>query len=181
MLVMLSLFISDIVKINFAGISIIGSKYWEGLYIVPVILLAYLFNGLYVVFSAGIYIEEKSIYAPVVTGLGAFTNVAANYILIPQLNIMGAALATLLSYIVMALGYYIVTQKYYKINYDYYKLVKIALAIVFVGTVYYLLMFGGFLNIYYKIILAIIFISFILMNVFEKSEMNFIKTKLLRR
>ncbi len=151
------------------------------MYIVPVILLAYLFNGLYVVFSAGIYIEEKSIYAPIVTGLGALTNVVANYVLIPQLNIMGAALATLLSYIVMALGYFIVTQKYYRINYDYYKLVKIALCVLFVGVVYYLLMFGGFLNIYYKIILAIIFISFILMNVFEKNEMDFIKTKLLRR
>lgn len=181
LVVILSLFISDIVKINFAGFSIIGAKYWEGLYIVPVILLAYLFNGLYVVFSAGIYIEEKSIYAPIVTGLGALTNVIANYVLIPQLNIMGAALATLLSYVVMACGYYIVTQKYYRINYDYYKLVKIALGVLFVGTVYYLLMYGELLNIYYKIILAIIFISFILMNVFERNEMNFIKTKLLRR
>ncbi len=181
LLVLLSLFISDIVKIDFAGISIIGAKYWDGLYIVPVILLAYLFNGMYVVFSAGIYIEEKSIYAPVVTGLGALTNVVANYILIPQINIMGAALATLLSYIVMASGYYIVTQKYYKINYDYIKLAKIALAVTFIGIVYYLLMYGGYLNIYYKIILAFIFISYILMNVFEKNEMNFIKTKLLRR
>ena len=181
MLVFLSLFISDIVKFDFAGISIIGAKYWEGLYIVPLILLAYLFNGMYVIFSAGIYIEEKSIYAPIVTGLGAFTNVVANYILIPQLNIMGAALATLLSYVIMATGYYIVTQKFYKINYDYYKLAKIALAITFIGIVYYMLMYSGFLNIYYKIILAFIFISYILMNVFEKNEMNFIKTKLLRR
>lgn len=94
---------------------------------------------------------------------------------------MGAALATLLSYVVMGCGYYIVTQKYYRINYDYYKLVKIALGVLFVGTVYYLLMYGELLNIYYKIILAIIFISFILMNVFERNEMNFIKTKLLRR
>lgn len=181
MLVLLSLFISDIVKINFFGFSIIGSKFWGGLYIVPVILLAYLFNGLYVVFSAGIYIEEKSIYAPVVAGLGAVTNIVANYILIPQLNIMGAALATLLSYIIMASGYYIVTQKFYKINYDYFKLAKITIAVTFVGTVYYLLMYGGFLLIYYKIILAIIFIAYIFMQVFEKSEMNFIKTKLLRR
>ena len=94
---------------------------------------------------------------------------------------MGAALATLLSYFVMAAGYYIVTQKYYKINYDYYKLFKIALAILFIGTVYYLLMYGGFLNIYYKIILALIFILFIWLQVFEKNEMNFIKTKILRR
>lgn len=181
MLVILSLFISDIVKINFGGISIIGAKYWDGLYIVPVILLAYLINGLYVIFSAGIYIEEKSIYAPIVTGLGAFTNVAANYILIPQLNIMGAAIATLLSYVVMASGYYIVTQKFYKINYDYLKLAKITIATIFVCIVYYLLMYGNLLNIYYKIILAIIFISFIWLQVFEKNEMDFIKTKLLRR
>ena len=104
-----------------------------------------------------------------------------SYILIPQLNIMGAALATLLSYVVMAAGYYIVTQKFYKINYDYIKLSKITIAVVFVGAVYYMLMYGGFLVIYYKIILAIIFIAYIFMQVFEKSEMNFIKTKLLRR
>ena len=181
MLILLSLFISDIVRINFFGFSIIGEKFWGGLYIVPIILLAYLFNGLYVVFSAGIYIEEKSIYAPIVAGIGAFTNIVANYILIPQLNIMGAALATLLSYVVMAAGYYIVTQKFYKINYDYIKLSKITIAVVFVGAVYYMLMYGGFLVIYYKIILAIIFIAYIFMQVFEKSEMNFIKTKLLRR
>jgi len=181
LLILLSLFISDIVEINFGGFSIIGSNYWAGLYIVPVVLLAYLFNGLYVVFSAGIYIEEKSMYAPVVAGLGAITNIVVNYFLIPYLNIMGAALATLASYVVMAAGYYFVTQKYYKINYEYYKLAKIALAIVFIGVVYYLLMYGGFLNIYFKIILGILFLTFILLNVIEKNEMDFIKTKFLRR
>jgi O-antigen/teichoic acid export membrane protein len=134
-----------------------------------------------VVFSAGIYIEEKSVYAPIVTGVGAVTNVAANYLLIPQLNIMGAALATLLSYFVMAAGYYIITQKFYKINYDYYKLLKIAFALLFVGAVYYILIYSGLLNIYYKLILAIIFVSYIWLQVFEKNEMNFIKTKILRR
>jgi O-antigen/teichoic acid export membrane protein len=181
LLILLSLFISDIVKINFAGFSIIGSNYWSGLYIVPVVLLAYLFNGLYVVFSAGIYIEEKSIYAPLVAGFGAVTNVVVNYLLIPYLNIMGAAFATLASYMVMSLGYFIVTQKYYKINYEYSKLSRIAIATIFVCIVYYLLMFGGYLNIYYKIGLAVIFITYILLNVFEQNEMNFIKTKLLRR
>ena len=181
MLILLSLFIDDIVKFNIAGFSLIGANYWSGLYIVPVILLAYLFNGFYVVFSAGIYIEEKSIYAPIVAGLGALTNVVANYVLIPYLNIMGAAIATLASYVVMAAGYYLVTQKFYKINYDYVKLSKTIMATFFVGIVYYLLMYGEFLNIYYKIILALIFISYIITNVFEKNEMNFIKSKLLRK
>lgn len=181
MLVLLSLFISDIVKINIAGFSLIGANYWSGLYIVPVILLAYLFNGFYVVFSAGIYIEEKSIYAPIVAGLGALTNVVVNYLLIPSLNIMGAAIATLASYIVMAAGYYIVTQKFYKINYDYLKLAKIIIITLFIGIVYYLLMYGAFLNIYYKLILAIIFVTYILLNVIEKNELDFIKTRLMRK
>lgn len=181
LLIILSLFISDIVKISVAGFSLIGPNYWSGLFIVPVILLAYLFNGLYVVFSAGIYIEEKSIFAPIVAGLGALTNVVANYILIPYLNIMGAALATLAAYVVMAAGYYIVTQKYYKIHYEYLKLFKIFLAVLLVGAVYYVMLFNGYLNIYYKLLLAVVFLTLIASSVFEKNELNFIKTKILRR
>jgi O-antigen/teichoic acid export membrane protein len=181
MFVFLSLFISDIVQIDIAGFSIIGSKYWSGLYIVPVVLLAYLFNGLYVVFSAGIYIEGKSIYAPIVAGLGAITNVAANYILIPHLNIMGAALATLASYLVMAAGYYIVTQKYYHIQYEYSKLLKIAAAMIFVSVVFYVMLFSGYLNLLYKLILFAAFFSFVLIYTFDKSEINFLRTKILRK
>lgn len=181
LLVVLSLFIEDIARMNLGGFSLIGKNFWGGLYIVPVILLGYLFNGFYVVFSAGIYIDEKTIYAPIVAGLGALTNIAANYILIPCFSIMGAAIATLLSYVVMALGYYIVTQKYYKINYEYTKLVKIFLALSIIGISYYLLYANGLLNVLTKIVLAVIFIAFILLQVFEKNEMSFIKSKLLRK
>jgi O-antigen/teichoic acid export membrane protein len=181
LLIVLSLFIDDIAKFKFGEVSLIGENFWSGLYIVPVILLGYLFNGLYVVFSAGIYIEEKSIYAPIVAGLGALINVIANFLLIPYLSILGAAFATLLSYVVMAAGYYIVTQKFYHIEYDYYKLAKIALAVTFIATVYYLLLLNGFINIYYKIILALIFFSYLILNIVEKNELNLIKSKLKRR
>ncbi|MGQ9643420.1 MAG: lipopolysaccharide biosynthesis protein, partial [Ignavibacterium sp.] len=137
LLITLSLFISELVKINFAGFYLLGEKYWSGISIVPIILLGYFFNGLYVVFSAGIYIEEKSIFAPIVTGLGAFVNVAVNYALIPWMNIIGAALATLASYIVMAAGYYIVTQKYYHIHYEYGKILKMFFAIAVIGFLLY--------------------------------------------
>ncbi len=181
LLIVLSLFIEDIAKANLGGFSLIGKNFWGGLYIVPVILLGYLFNGFYVVFSAGVFIEEKTIYAPVVAGLGAITNIAANYLLIPYLSILGAAFATLISYVVMALGYYIVTQKYYHINYDYYKLTRIAIAVAFIAVVYYLLIYSGYLNIYYKIILVLIFFLYLALNVIEKNELNLIKSKLLRR
>src|SRR5690606_4293132 len=47
-LIFLSLFIDDIVKLEIFGRTLIASSYWGGLQIVPVILLGYLFNGLYV-------------------------------------------------------------------------------------------------------------------------------------
>ncbi len=57
--------------------------YWSGLEIVPVILLAYLFLGVYNNLVAGIYIEKKTAYLPVITFGAAAVNVAANYLLIP--------------------------------------------------------------------------------------------------
>ncbi|HEX2983882.1 MAG TPA: oligosaccharide flippase family protein, partial [Ignavibacteriales bacterium] len=82
----LSLFIPDLVHIEFHGKALIGKNYWDGLNIVPVILMAYLFNGIYVNLQAGIFIEEKSKYIPLVTGAGALANVFSNYLLIPKLG-----------------------------------------------------------------------------------------------
>lgn len=181
LLITLSLFISELVKINFAGFYLLGEKYWSGIPIVPIILLGYFFNGLYVVFSAGIYIEEKSIFAPIVTGLGALVNVAVNYALIPRMNIIGAALATLASYVVMAAGYYIVTQKYYHIHYEYGKIFKMFFAIAVIGF----FLFSSLLSldnaILYRIILTVAYILYILFFVFDKKEFQFIKKNFFKR
>ena len=181
LLITLSLFISELVKINFAGFYLLGEKYWSGISIVPIILLGYFFNGLYVVFSAGIYIEEKSVFAPIVTGLGALVNVAVNYALIPQMNIIGAALATLASYVVMAAGYYIVTQKYYHIHYEYGKILKMFFAIAVIGFLLYSSLLSLDNAILYRIILTLAYILYILFFVFDKKEFQFIKNNFLKR
>lgn len=181
LLITLSLFISELVKINFAGYYLLGEKYWSGISIVPIILLGYFFNGLYVVFSAGIYIEEKSIFAPIVTGLGALVNVVVNYALIPWINIIGAALATLASYVVMAAGYYIVTQKYYHIHYEYGKILKMFFAIAVIGLFLYSSLLSLDNPILYRIILAVAYILYILFFVFDKKEFQFIKKNFLKR
>ena len=59
---------------------------------------------MHTVFSAGIYIEEKSIYVPVITGTGALVNVVANFLLIPVLSLTGAAIAALASYLCDGFG-----------------------------------------------------------------------------
>ena len=123
-----TMFIEDIVRIRLFGGHFIGSEYWGGLKIVPVILLAYVFTGAYVNFVVGVYLEKKTKYLPYATGAGAAANIIANYLLIPPLGIMGAALATLISYVVMAAGIYFPSQKFYHVEYEWGRILRLCLA-----------------------------------------------------
>jgi O-antigen/teichoic acid export membrane protein len=172
-LIFLSLYIDNIVKFHIFGRTIIGSAYWSGLSIVPVVLLGYLFNGMYVNLSAGLYIKEKSIYAPITVGLGALVNVGVNFMLIPVMGMMGAALATLASYFVMTLSIYFITQRFYKISYEIGKISKIFLIILIVGFVYYYLISIGRLTFFNKtLILVAFFLLLYFTKVLNKNELN---------
>ncbi|MBU1299413.1 MAG: oligosaccharide flippase family protein, partial [Bacteroidetes bacterium] len=115
--ILITLLIENIVKFQIYGKFIIHPDYWSGLNIVPIILLAYLFNGLSLTFSAGIYIQKKTSYLPFITLIAAIANVVFNFLLIPMLGIIGAAFATLISYVVMAVTMYYYSQKFYRIEY----------------------------------------------------------------
>jgi O-antigen/teichoic acid export membrane protein len=180
-LITFSLFISDIIMIQFRGFSLIGSQYWGGMHIVPIILFAYLMHGMYVIFSAGIYIEEKSIYVPLISGSGAAANILANILLIPVLNITGAAIATLISYVVMAVGYYIVTQRFYKINYEMERIGKIFIGVILAALSYYLLLFTGNLVLFYKLLILAAFISYLYFVAVDKNEIKSIRKRMLER
>ncbi len=122
----ISLFIEDIVRIGFFGRHFFPSVYWQGVQIVPWVLLAYVFNGAYIVFIVGLYPQKKTKFLPFITGAGALVNIGANFLLIPKIGILGAALATLFSYIVMAVFMYFVSQRFYKVDYEWSKVIKIA-------------------------------------------------------
>jgi len=158
----LTVFIDNIVKMDLPfGSHLIGEAYWSGLEIVPVILFGYLFYGMYVNFMAGIYIEKKTKYLPLITGLGAAINVISNFILIPKLSFMGAAISTLISYFVMMAGIYIVSQKFYKVNYEYKKIGIIFTSLISVTAIYFILNSYMEINWIIKIVFPVIYILII--------------------
>lgn len=103
-----SLFLENIVsiKVPFIDEYLIGEEYWLGLSIVPILLLAYWFQGWYVNFSAGIFIAEKTKKLAQITLIGAFVTIILNLMLIPVYGMLGSAMATLASYFVMAMVIY---------------------------------------------------------------------------
>lgn len=154
-LIMLSFTIQDIIKIPlpYNGY-IIGPQYWGGVIIVPIVLFAYLFLGIYTNLIAGIYIEKKTKYLPLITGLGAVLNIATAFLLIPVWGITGGAISTLISYFAMAVYMYIVSQKFYPVKYEVSKIAMI-LVIDIAAVAVFFYTFGR-LDAVYRIIFAVV-------------------------
>ncbi len=149
-----TLFIEYIVKIPLPkGKTIMGQAYWEGNFIIPIILTAYWFYGMYVNFTVGIYIEKKTRYMILFTGLAAVVNVGSNLYLMPHYGILGAALATLLSYLVMAVSIFIANQRIYPIPYQFGRLGLLILYVAIILALYYSV------ALHWTVRIAIVFIS----------------------
>lgn len=93
-------------------------EYWQGLKIVPILLLGYLFLGVYYNISAWFKLTDKTYYGTIITVGGAIITIAANYVLIPQAGYFGSSWATFLCYFSMAVACYLLGQKYYPIPYN---------------------------------------------------------------
>lgn len=170
----ISFFIEDIVKMNLPfNYHLIGKAYWEGLEIVPVILFAYILYGIYINFMAGIYIEKKTKYLPLITGAGAVANIISNFILIPEYSYMGAAISTLISYAVMMTGIFLVSQKYYKVNYEYKKVGLIFLSLLTVSFLYFYL--ENIFQIYWLYKFGFLFLFLIIILVFKVVNLKSLK------
>lgn len=131
----LCLFINNIVEISFAGYSLLDASYRSGTGIIPFIMLAYIFSGLFSILNAAPFFTNKtgSLFAFSLSGL--ILNVLFNFLLIPKYEIMGAAIATLITYGLMSLIMYLYSQKIYNIDYDWVKIRKLLMmsGIVFVA------------------------------------------------
>lgn len=98
-----------------------SSKYWEGLVIVPVLLLAYLFLGVYYNLSVWFKLTDKTFFGTIITVGGVLITFLANFILIPIAGYLGSSWATLICYFSMAAACYLIGQRYYPIPYNVVK------------------------------------------------------------
>lgn len=113
------IFVQEIValEVPFLGGTLIDSRYWSGLEIVPYLLLAYWFQGWFINFSAGIFIKDQTLKFPRITLYGAAITLAGNFLLVPHFGMLGSAAATLLCYAFMSLLAYRYAQRYYPVKY----------------------------------------------------------------
>lgn len=95
----------------------IGEKFWVGLQVVPVVLLGYLFYGIFLNLSVWYKINDLTKFGAMLTIIGATVTIAVNVIFVPFYGYYASAWGHFLCYFVMVLCSYFIGKKYYKIKY----------------------------------------------------------------
>jgi O-antigen/teichoic acid export membrane protein len=93
--------------------------FWAAAPIIPVVALAYLLHGLFLLTSVGIGIAKHTRYYAFITALAASANIGADVWLVPSMGIAGAAWATVLAYALMALLGALASRRSYRIPFEW--------------------------------------------------------------
>jgi O-antigen/teichoic acid export membrane protein len=106
--------------------------------VVPIISLSYAFYVFYLATATPFYLKNKTRLLAILVSLAAVLNLLLNYLLIPSYGMIGAGIATLISYIALFLATLIIGRKYYSIPYEYKRFFIIILitVVIFVANQY---------------------------------------------
>jgi O-antigen/teichoic acid export membrane protein len=127
-------------------------SYWEGMKVVPLVILANFFLGIYHNLSVWYKLSDKTKIGAYISIVGAIVTIVLNITLIPIWSYMGSAIATLAAYSSMMLISYYFGNKYYPIPYDTKKIGGYLLLSITLSMAY----FYGFRQNYYVGVAAIL-------------------------
>ncbi len=111
----------------------IGPQYHEGLIVVPILLLANLFLGIYFNLSIWYKLTGKTYYGAWFSVVGAVITILLNLWWIPIVGYYGSAWATFICYLLLAILSYLFGQRHYKIP---YQVIRILLMISFAVLIF---------------------------------------------
>ncbi len=103
--------------------------FYDAAAVVPVILLAYFFQGIYFFMISPLFYFKKTIMLPVITVAGAVVNVGLNFVLIPRYGIMGAAATALASFAILAVLSWIIGRRYFDPKFEIARLGLLLVAV----------------------------------------------------
>ncbi|NCO54791.1 MAG: oligosaccharide flippase family protein [Bacteroidetes bacterium] len=95
----------------------IGENFRSGLKVVPILLLANLFLGIFFNLSIWYKLTNKTSWGALLAIFGAVITISFNLWLIPIMGYMGAAWATLICYFAMMVASFLLGNMFYKVKY----------------------------------------------------------------
>ena len=123
----------------------------------------------------GVFQQEKSIWVAITRAIGALSNIGLNIYLIPYYGAIGAAIATCISFMVMAVILFSVNRKIYPIAYEWARLLRIAILMIAV----YLLHAVSSHDLFVKVMWTLFYpVGLIMVGFFNHNERVWIRRSL---
>lgn len=95
----------------------LGEDFREGLGILPILLIANFFLGLYYNFSIGYKLSDQTRWAGYIALMGSIITLGINVAFIPSITIYAPAWASLACFVSMSVAGYLLTRKYWPVDY----------------------------------------------------------------
>lgn len=147
--------------------------YWTGLKVVPILLLANMFLGIYYNLSIWYKLTHKTIAGAYITLIGAAITLVINFTFIPYFGYMACAWATFFCYGSMMVISFLWGQKDYRIPYAWKKLCAYIIIVVLLFFIHEAIVYfikGTIINISSATLLLLLYL-WLIINV-EKSELQ---------
>lgn len=96
----------------------VGEEYRVGKSVVPILLMANIFLGIYYNLSVWYKVTDHTKFGAVIGVVGALITIVGNFLLIPEIGYVGSAITTLVCYFSMVLISYFLSRKYFPVNYN---------------------------------------------------------------
>lgn len=110
---------------------LVGSSYWEGLGVIPIVMIAEIFMGIYFNLSFWYKLSDQTWWGALMSAIGATVMIAVNIIFVPRIGYWACAWGGFAGYGVAMLLSWIIGQKKYPIPYDIKEILLYALAAAF--------------------------------------------------
>ncbi|GEN73492.1 polysaccharide biosynthesis protein [Chryseobacterium lathyri] len=113
-----------------------NSSYWIAINIIPIIVIANLFFGIYYNLSTWYKVTDRTRVGTYISWTGAVITIALNFLFLKKYGFMVSAWVTLAAYFIMMVLSYFLGQKYYPIP---YRMKKISFFIILLAVFSYII------------------------------------------
>lgn len=153
----------------------IASDYWEGLNVVPVVMIAELFMGIYFNLSFWYKLIDETRWGAYFSLIGCGIVILLNVLFVPIYGYWACAWAGFIGYAVITLLSYFIGQKKYPINYDLRSIgIYVLLAAVLYGISLWVVPSNLIIRLLFRTLLLFIFIGYTVKKDLPLSQIPFI-------
>ena len=151
-----------------------------GYMVTPFVCLGAIFMGMYGITNNILILEKNTMILGKLWIVVAISNIVLNLLLVPYLNILGAAIATLLCYILAFSVTAIASKKTMRLPFNIGELLKIVIASAIMGIAVYMMHPNGIINVLISIVVGVIvyFAIIFILKAVTRKEIAFFKDML---